>query len=219
MHINWENQIKNIYQTDKSHYVWGKEEERNSLCILYGYGLFENLTSMYYFCNLKRKFKITKWGGGREPWQNSRKMFLYENSNQECTRSHYLLHFAYPGTLIKQLSSPHISPNGQLGQLEGQPPPAHQTYPSEPSASQPVVHTVKAQSWTTLRSSSADTKWAPRFLQESRAASSSRPWEPFWDSSTKSFPVWGQAWTQVDSRIHGDLISAHLLAGRHLPEL
>ena len=87
-------------------------------------------------------------------------------------------------------------------------PPAGLTYPRVPSASQPVVHTANAQSWTTLRSSSADTRWAPLLLQESRAASSARPWEPFWDSSTKSFPVWGQARTQADSRIQGNLTSA-----------
>lgn len=82
-------------------------------------------------------------------------------------------------------------------------PPAGLTYPRLPSASQPVVHTAKAQSWTTLLSSSADARWAPLLLQESQAASRSRPREPFWDSSTKNFPVWGQAPTQAGSRIHG----------------
>ena len=109
-----------------------------------------------------------------------------------------------PSWHLKTVTEPPQEPwRGSGGAREGELSPACLTHPRVPSANQPVVHTAKAQSWTTLCSSSADTRCAPLLLQESRAASSSRPRELFSDSSTNSFPVWGQARTRAYPRIHG----------------
>lgn len=158
---------------------------------------------------------------GKNLQQNSRKKRFYmrmQYKNALEARGHCI-----PPILAPQENNdwaPASVPGGRVTGWAGRrAPPAGLTYPRLPSASQPVVHTAKAQSWTTLLSSSADARWAPLLLQESQAASRSRPREPFWDSSTKNFPVWGQAPTQAGSRIHGNWISANSPFGRYLPEL
>lgn len=91
---------KEIIIPVKSHYLWGAEKEKREkktwylthICITWN-----SLQTCIIF-NLKRKFKITK---GEKLWQNSTKMFLFENSKQECAGSYCPLHFAYPGTSIK----------------------------------------------------------------------------------------------------------------------